>query len=854
MWLLSSDNGYLGGKRLWLRPGTSHLLGRTSNKLPDGERVRYIDHKSVSRKQLVIKVHDVEQGDSGRVFKRSGITVTEGSKKGTTINGDRLCQEEKTLDTSGSAGKAFQIVFNSGPDAPRFRLEWKDVTLSFMGGSKAAKANGTALQEEKAKLENADFKLSTDYLAQDTTHVIAKKRNTAQGLQALVQGRWIVTDSWVARLAEVVKRRADGEDGDAGSLLEQDFEKHWPKEQDFIVPTGGEPVSRPNEYFRPDPERADVFTGFFFVFLSQSQHDQLLPVITAGGGKAMLYQYEVGKSKPEEVADFARGLIGKDNDETFRLGQEPGSGGVVVVRLQESSATTPDLESICIAIGQRLIAQNELLDAIVMKDTSNFRTPLKPVDKGADDALVESSSIPRPPADSSIRTSRQPITVPDSPPESQRPLRSAQSRPQTQQQERPQEQEPEERQSYRPRRTITKSRFQGFDDFDPNQVAKFDSDSDSDEDPAPAKPSQAASAMDIDVPSQKTNNTQQNSRKRPAPEELSEDEDTEEQRRDRLLPGQAALKRRRTEALKKGDKSFLQPTPEPETSAKEEKNDKAKQGKTKAKSRVKTESEDIKKLRAKREEEDEQRRLDEEELKHMGEEPIEPLGLDPNVEKFELHIRPPREESQQDHQNPSWNGRKNFKRFRSNKKKDGENNAPRPAELDSHRTYVSLEAIPGKGHGLGDDYWLENGRERARKKKTSTQSGNAVGSQHRQSGQAISLANGTQVLDDAEEETDTQAFRRRVQLSRDEDQEAELDSRAFEDAMDLGSTPSQTMRTESQAGRKRPATQAKLDLGAGAPVAKKPRAAAAKKKTTRMIEISDDDEEEDQMAFKRKRH
>ena len=68
MWLLTCDGELFGGKRLWLRPGSTHLLGRTSGRSETGERRRYIDHKSVSRKHLTIQVGHVTPGDSSKLF------------------------------------------------------------------------------------------------------------------------------------------------------------------------------------------------------------------------------------------------------------------------------------------------------------------------------------------------------------------------------------------------------------------------------------------------------------------------------------------------------------------------------------------------------------------------------------------------------------------------------------------------------------------------------------------------------------------------------------------------------------------------------------------------------------------
>lgn len=89
----------LKGKKLWLRPGTTHLLGRTKKAEPDStERVQWIDHKSVSRKHLIVAVDSVKAGDSAHLHSKTKLTVTDGSKLGTLIDGQKLVKDSKVLD------------------------------------------------------------------------------------------------------------------------------------------------------------------------------------------------------------------------------------------------------------------------------------------------------------------------------------------------------------------------------------------------------------------------------------------------------------------------------------------------------------------------------------------------------------------------------------------------------------------------------------------------------------------------------------------------------------------------------------------------------------------------------------
>ncbi|KAL4734817.1 hypothetical protein BDV11DRAFT_46231 [Aspergillus similis] len=59
MWLLDTEGDFLGGKRLWLRPGKKYLFGRVKT---EGVREAVPD-ASVSRKHLTIEVSQVQAGD-----------------------------------------------------------------------------------------------------------------------------------------------------------------------------------------------------------------------------------------------------------------------------------------------------------------------------------------------------------------------------------------------------------------------------------------------------------------------------------------------------------------------------------------------------------------------------------------------------------------------------------------------------------------------------------------------------------------------------------------------------------------------------------------------------------------------
>ena len=831
MWLLTCDGDVFGGKRLWLRPGSSHLLGRTSGRSEAGERIQYIDHKSVSRKHLLIEVGTVKAGDCSKLHTRSEIKVKDGSKIGTTINGDKFSQETRTL-------REKEFTIRLGNYEHMFHLWWHPVTLSFIAGV-SRKAKGDPLAAQREKFEQTDVKIVSDYLTNDTTHAISKKRNTPHALQALLQARWLVTDEFADALAVAVERRQS----DGTSLLEEDFDGNWPKEDEYLLPAGKEPQPRPNEYLRPDPLRAEVFQDYIFVFLSQTQHDTLMPVITSGGGKALLSAVEIGQSKVEDVVAYVKEVAGHKNSKQFRLSQETGKGGVVVVRLNErDEAWREFMRAIDLALDQRSVEQNQFLDAILTVDASGLKKQLEeePESSNVNEAAKASTSRPR----SEPREQQRAITVADSPPPAEHEPQHAQppgiqdppsSLPA------PEElatKQPSAANKRRNRRIITQSRFKGFDDFDPSQFSKPASQS-----PQPSfasrEPSQPPNDqnMDIDEPSQSTR-TQRNSRKRPAP--VHEDDENEEDMYASILTGHAAMKRQKTAAGGNNASTRTSATPDGAVAGK------AAKDKKKAK-----EMDVMAEVQARRKREDEKRLEDEKSLKDAMEGVnIGDLKNLAQVEEMELPDREPparrtNEKGNTDRWDPSWNGRKNFKKFRP---QGQQNDGPR-----LQRVIVTLEEVPRKGHGIGDEYWLNSSSTNRSKSKSKSQS-------QSQSVRQGAPRSQNAAVDDTE---DQNIFRRRLQTSRDEDAEnaeaedvlpEEIAGHARDEGLEaaananVNSTPSQTLGTASQrkaAGKRPAATQ-----GSVGP-AKKARQSRLAAPSREVVALEDDDD--DELRFRRRR-
>ncbi|TKA72443.1 hypothetical protein B0A55_08001 [Friedmanniomyces simplex] len=823
MWLLSSDGDVMDGKRQWLRPGTTHFQGRSSGRI-DGKKVRFIDHKSVSRKHLIITVGEVEGDDATKLHKRPTVTLQDNSKTGTNLNGERFNKTSKTLE-----GKENKIKL--GHYEQTFVITWQPVVLTFVNLGK--KGKGDALEAQKQQLVGTDVKGLTEYVSNETTHVVAKKRNIAVALQALVQGRRLVAYDWVEALAAATKQEGRDSFGDLNeSLLEVDFDAHWPKEDESVPPTSNEPVPRPAEYLKPNLERMEVFTDFVFIFLSQGKYDDLMPVVTSGGGKALLWDVKVGESSGDDLVSYVKEVAGKKDDEQFRLSQQTGRGGVVVVRLGEGDDwTTSFMQSVDEELEQHSILLNEFLDVILTADASGIRRPLMRAEKSVQhvEESVTASQAP-----SGSRQDQPMDVVAEQSQAAEQANRNVQNGPEEQEPEQPAEQPTTTKKKWN-RRTITKSRFQGFDEFDTSQFAKAPS--------ASPEPSQAPSmqAMDLD-PSQpgQTQQTQHSTRKRPAPtQEADEPEDLYET----LLTGQAALKRRKTEAARKGENnSFAKSFVESDRVATEKA----------ARSKKKEQQLDVKAALAERKKaEEERRRKDEEALREqLAGVDLAELNDLAQIEEMEIPVRehpPPRRTepgAQSARWDPAWDGRKNFKKFRpQGQRRDG----PRPRQV-----IVQLEEVTQVTNGLGAEYWLDSNNSTA---KSAASESRSSGGKSKSQSQSQSIRTGPSQIGASAGEVDGEEmrFRRRVQKSREEDAEA-----ATEMADVIAGTPrdeglralaeqSQTLGTESQrrAAGKRPAS-GQAGGGAGPP-AKKAR------QMTQVVSVPPPADEDDGLKFRRRR-
>ena len=245
-------------------------------------------------------------------------------------------------------------------------------------GSKEVRGEKKDLLEHcRSRLEDLDIKVLPSYELGATTHVVSSKRNTAKGLQALINGKYIVAESYIDALAYATT--PDNLDElESLSPLEVDFDKNWPKPLDHLPAKSKEPSERPAEDFIPNPGRQAIFEGYTFVFCDQNQFENLQAPITNGGGKALEFPLNQGKTTTEEVVRYVKGVAGEKGLGEFEDGSE--GKGVVVVAFRAKKPFEDWganlMIQIALALGQRLIEQSEFLDAILLNDASILRRPL----------------------------------------------------------------------------------------------------------------------------------------------------------------------------------------------------------------------------------------------------------------------------------------------------------------------------------------------------------------------------------------------------------------------------------------------------------------------------------------------
>jgi nibrin len=261
-------------------------------------------------------------------------------------------------------------------------VKWNPVTFSFaLLGKKRLSEN--PIDHHRERLGPLDIKTMVPY-TYITTHVVAEKRNTPEGLNALIDAKWVVTEEYLDAIARVATSEQNPENPEEPlpSLLEKDFDTNWPKEIQYLPPTGKEPVPRPVDTFLPDKRRKEVFKGYTFVFGDEHQYDKLQPCIESGGGRAVFRPVMLNETSVEDYARFVKSIAGESSDGEFEY--QGSEHGIVVVRTPHNKGFTEWQlyfeQNLQLRLGMRSVEQSEFLDAICVLEPQKLRRQLLPAE------------------------------------------------------------------------------------------------------------------------------------------------------------------------------------------------------------------------------------------------------------------------------------------------------------------------------------------------------------------------------------------------------------------------------------------------------------------------------------------
>lgn len=682
-------------------------------------------------------------------------------------------------------------------------LLWEPVVFAFSFTSKELQTD--PLTTLRDRFEQLDIKLVTEY-AQSTTHVVSKKRNTAKGLQALINGKYIVTESFLDAVFEAGTPVEGAEVTDL-SPLEQDFDQSWPDALQHLPPRGGEPVQHPDSTYAPDPERKDIFEGYTFIFYDSSQYNNLLAPITNGGGKALLGNVVPEETEVDEFVQYVKSVAGEKGLGAFNDGSE--GKGVVVVRFVPSKGSLVNwyagfFTSVSLRLDHRPIEQSEFLEAILTKDASILRRALEVESAHNTQEPQHAHNGPQPEPSGSSQPANTQAPTSQSAEESQLVPRRG-----------------------RARRTV-KRRFAGFDD---------DADIDMDDTPSttsapttnqpsvrkPVKPSTEEEgglfvSQEQDEPPpppvEEPSNTRRPQRKRrgsPLPE-------------DHLMDGMTTaaekFKRQRIERGEDLNAPAQEAEPEPEVPAP-----------SSPKKKIKKEFDILAMAAQNKEKEEARARAEKEDLANLPDDvdlaEIRRLNIVEEIEVRKPSQTRTREQDIRDGRwDPKWNGMKNFKKFRQRGEATGRQAA---------RVIVPLVEVKTKEFGVGDDYWLED-EENDRRRRHASQQPSGPESQPSEPAPARPVQKRhVGVISDSSDEEDQVTQKSSIPATRTRSTRGTTTA-----SQSQSNTRSQSSRVTSQ-GSKRAAAE---------PAGGQQPAKRTRPTRSRAIEIADSDDSDDELKFR----
>ncbi|KAF3903963.1 hypothetical protein ABW21_db0208770 [Orbilia brochopaga] len=712
MWILDTDSELLGGRRMWLRPGAESILGRTNYSGNGGP-------KAISRRHAVLIVDAIPEGEGLSIRYHSKLTLKDESKKGSTVDGQFINNSSLVLDNdhehmlqmasvpeiirhAHSLHLLFTRTANSNETCYRIRYEPQIFTIH-LGGKKKTNLK-ISLKEYLDKLEQLDIKCVAEFLPDKTTVAVVTKRNLPISLRALVNGAYIVTSAFVDAIATAAKQPQADNGQPLDSPLQSDIAANWPNPLDYLPPPGAEPNPKGPEFFKPNPARKTMFEKWTVVCCTAQHMDIFTGVVTDAGGKIELFEINEGKTKPAEL------IVHLDKIGAKYIILAPNTDDDWSINFRSEVEARTEV---------RFAVQNEFLDAILLADPKVLRqeSVVKPIEIPTAPPTIEDSQ----PVTRRTRTRGQRDAVET---DSVRPVEPAPALVSTESSM---------------RKTVSQTRTSRY----VSQIKIDDSDDDNFV-PLPAPPSSSTAAkapsfkattsrgVSFSQAGQAARATQLASIVEPQTQSqglkrrsLPSDDEDEESAMDKMLVGQAAMKRRKIEEeAKKAEPakptkqlpSFQQKAqapvpikPEPIPEDFEEIDVKPIRGKKKAVDSVviKTAQEIRRQEEAKAALEDAANELSPEEIAAVAK--MRDLAI---VEVFDVAPRTDRpvarsqaygdESSRWDE---SWNGRKNFKKFKR-RARNGETEGP--MRRIGGQIMVPLVEHRGRDYGIGESYWLES--------------------------------------------------------------------------------------------------------------------------------------------------
>lgn len=682
MWFLEHESLF-GGKRVWLRPGSQQLFGRTKSGEKDGSEGKTwkIDNKAVSRKHVMLRVGEPLPENGTKLHTRSQIEVTDLScRQGTTIDDKDVLKSQKADDGTIAYHKTTlqgtEHTIRLAQGYAPFKIVWRPTVFTY------ASKETREIKARSTKLHTLDIKTTIEFQFDKTTHVVSSKRNLPKVLSGLIAAKYIVTAEFLDAVLEAAATSINEEETYMPSKLEEDFDLWWPKEKEFIPPIGAEPIPQPQEMLEADSARSEVFSGLTFIFLNDGQYNSLLEPITGGGGKALLYEVKPGETTVQEYVDYVNNVAGKKRRSKTSNKQIP----IITVRLPAYPDANEEWAAKFVtatdqALGQRSVLQNEFLDVIITKERASLqRPPAEAINIPSTASRPEPLTVGGSTRDStSLSQSRAPSHAPE---ESATPAVE------------PTKINPRKR-IHRPKTT---SRFTGFDDYEPPPKKKKVEESQMN------NVQQSVHSLIVPVEASQTRDVA-STQNQVALQSHAPDSVEKIEQMDTLFPTAAKVRRERAATHAPSvsvEPDIGSPTQQPQNRGVE-----ALGRLNRAKAKVEKDINVREHTRLRVKEEEDRRKADEESLREalQGIDIAELKNLAkivdmPVLAREERGNTRNQVQGRSDRWDPEWNGRKNFKKFRRRGAEDG---------VQAYKVIVALEeAAPKKGFGIGDAFFLED--------------------------------------------------------------------------------------------------------------------------------------------------